>query len=215
MSRRIKGITIVLNAETTGLDKALKDVNDRSSDINKELRDTNRLLRFSPDSAELMAQKQKLLGDQVAATSEKLETLRKVEGQVAAQAKSGEISAKQYRDFQKEIIQTESQLKHYEKLLRDVDSATVKLGKNMQEAGKKWQESGSNIADVGKSLTKGITVPVAAIGTLATKSAIEFETGMAGVRKTTDMTTEELEEMGQALRDMAKEIPVSDRKSVV
>ena len=72
MAKNIKGITIELNASTTGLDKALSDVNKQSRDIAKELREVEKGLKFNPKDTVLLSQKQKLLGDQIATTKEKI-----------------------------------------------------------------------------------------------------------------------------------------------
>ncbi len=87
MSKNIRGITVEISAATQGLDKVMADVNKQSRDINKELRDVNRLLKFNPKDTELLSQKQKLLGDQVAATKEKLDRLKAAEAQVQEQFK--------------------------------------------------------------------------------------------------------------------------------
>ena len=65
MADRVKGITIEIDGNTQGLDKALKSVNDKSVKLNRELKDVNKLLKFDPGNAELVAQKQKLLSEQV------------------------------------------------------------------------------------------------------------------------------------------------------
>lgn len=115
MSRRVRGITIELGADKTGLERVLKEIESVSRNLNKELRDTNNLLRFSPDNTELVTQKQKLLGEQIKATREKLDQLREAEAQVQEQFEKGEIAEDQYRAFKREVIETESQLRHYEK----------------------------------------------------------------------------------------------------
>lgn len=66
---RIKGITIELDGETTGLQKALSNVTKQSMDIQKELKDVDRLLKFDPSNVEAIAQKQKLLASQVEVTA--------------------------------------------------------------------------------------------------------------------------------------------------
>src|SRR5690554_4422177 len=109
---RIKGITIEIDGETKGLNKALEDVNKRSRDIQRELKQVDRLLKFNPGNTELIAQKQKLLGDQVEATREKLNRLKQAQEQVNEAFQRGEISEEQYRAFQRELIETESKLKH-------------------------------------------------------------------------------------------------------
>ncbi len=55
-SGRIKGITIEIGGETTGLQNALKDVNKQSDNLVKELKDVERLLKFDPGNVEALAQ---------------------------------------------------------------------------------------------------------------------------------------------------------------
>ena len=58
---KIKGLTIELGGDTTKLGKALEDVNKKGRDLSSELGEINRLLKFDPGNADLLAQKQKNL----------------------------------------------------------------------------------------------------------------------------------------------------------
>jgi hypothetical protein len=60
---------------------------------------------------------------------------------------------------------------------------------------------------VGKSLTKYVTAPLLGAGVLAAKSAIDFESAFAGVRKTVNATEEEFAALEKGIRDMAMELP--------
>lgn len=131
-------------------------------------------------------------------------TLRYGEGSEEANMYTGQLNR-----AEAQLIRLEKQLQEATREMKLSEDAAYQAGIRMQETGKKWQESGDKMAGVGKSLTKGVSVPIAAIGALASKAAIDFETGMAGVRKTTDLTADELDEMSQALRNMALEIPIS------
>ena len=134
MAERIKGITVEIGGDTVGLEKALKDVNKTSRNLQSELKDVQRLLKFDPNNAELMAQKQKLLNEQVETTSKKLKQLQEAEAQVQEQFKKGDIKEEQYRAFQRELQDTQQFLKHTENALADlkaeqneVESSTKQL----------------------------------------------------------------------------------------
>ena len=58
---RIKGITVEIGGDTTGLDKALKSVNSTIRTTQTSLKDVNKLLKLDPKNTTLLAQKQKLL----------------------------------------------------------------------------------------------------------------------------------------------------------
>lgn len=79
MAYRIKGITVEIGGDTTGLDKALKGLNTNIRNTQLALKDINRLLKLDPTNAELRAQKQKLLQSAVKETSDKLTALKDVD----------------------------------------------------------------------------------------------------------------------------------------
>lgn len=209
MTKRIKGITIELDGSTTGLEKALESVNKRSKDIQGELQDVNRLLRFNPDNVEVLAQKQKLLADQVENTRDKLNQLKDAEAEVQRQFEEGKIAEEQYRAFQREIIETESKLRHFEGQLDSTKSKWDELAERAEKAGERFKNAGESMTNVGKDLSLKVTAPIVGIGTLATKAAIDFESAFAGVRKTVDATEEEFQELEKGIREMSKELPAS------
>lgn len=202
MSKRIKGITIELDGDTKGLDKALKGVNKESRDIQKELRDVDRLLKFNPKNTELVAQKQKLLGDQVATTRKKLEQLKGSQEQVTEAFKKGEISEEQYRGFQREIAETESKLNHYEGQLKQAHKTQRSFGEVMAESGKKVKEFGEGMTKLGKEMSKKVTAPLAAIGGIAAKIGMDFKAGMSEVQALSGATGDELAELEHRAREL-------------
>ena len=202
MAKTIKGINVVIGSDVTPLGKALQDVNKHSKDIATELRKVETALKFNPKDTELLAQKQKLLGDQVAVTREKLDRLKAAQEDVNEQFKKGEISEEQYRAFQREIIETESKLKHFEKQLRETGMTAEQLGKKMKDAGKK-------MTDVGKQLSMKVTAPIAGLGAVVAKTGMDFEAAMSEVGAISGATGEDL----KALEDMAKEMGATTKFS--
>ena len=69
MADRIKGITIEIGGDTTGLNKALKGTNSEIKTTQSQLKDVERLLKLDPKNTELLAQKQKLLSDAIKETN--------------------------------------------------------------------------------------------------------------------------------------------------
>lgn len=114
MAGGIKGITIEIGGNTAPLDKALKDVNKTSRDLQSELKEVNKQLKLDPTNTVLLQQKQKLLADSVVNTNGKLGTLKEAERQAQEQFKKGKISEEQYRALQREVIKTEQSLQNLE-----------------------------------------------------------------------------------------------------
>ena len=107
-ANRIKGITIEIGGDTTKLQTALKGVNTEVKNTQQQLKDVEKLLKLDPGNTELLAQKHKLLGEAVAATKEKLETLKTAAEQANTALANGDISQEQYDALQREIIETEN-----------------------------------------------------------------------------------------------------------
>lgn len=61
MADRIKGITVEIGGDTTGLSKALSGVNKEIKSTQSQLKDVNKLLKLDPTNTALLEQKQKLL----------------------------------------------------------------------------------------------------------------------------------------------------------
>lgn len=141
---RIKGITIDIDGNTTGLQSSLKDVNSQTSKTSAELRDVNKLLKLDPGNVELVAQKQKLLSNAVQTTSQKLDKLKSAQSQVEAQFKAGDIGEEQYRGFQREVQATEAQLGRLKNGLQDTTNYLQGSGDAaaQAEAGFKQAKSG-------------------------------------------------------------------------
>lgn len=159
MADRIKGITVVIGGDTTGLDKALKDVNKEISDTQRQLKDVERLLKLDPTNTELLAQKQRLLGDAVQETKTKLTALKEAEKQVQEQFRRGEVSQKQYDGFQREIVETENKLKDLEDAARN---SNVQLSKISTTASKISTGAGKI-----SSAMKPVTTAIAGLGAAA------------------------------------------------
>ena len=111
MANRIKGITVEIGGDTTGLDKALKSVNTAIRSTQSALKDVNRLLKLDPSNTELLSQKQRLLKDAIAATKEKLDSLKVAQEQAKQQLENGELGQDKYDALQREIVETEEELR--------------------------------------------------------------------------------------------------------
>lgn len=164
MADRIKGITVEIGGDTQGLDKALSDVNSTSRSLQRELNDVNRLLRFDPSNVEALAQKQRLLNQQVENTTEKLNRLKQVEQEVENQFRLGDISEEQFRAFRREIGFTERELGNLRDSLDNIgraDTAPAERGLHRlrnaaKEAKDQIKEIGSGMAGLGAGAIGGV-----------------------------------------------------------
>lgn len=176
MADRIKGITIEIGGDTTGLSKALSGVNKEIKDTQTQLKDVERLLKMDPGNTELLRQKYILLNQSIDTTEKKLTTLKQAEKQVQDQFKKGQVSENQYNSLKREIIATENNLKGLkseaqktdnairgidEKPVEEVASAADKAETSLQGAGKEATNFGDYlkagaIVEGSKAIISGI-----------------------------------------------------------
>lgn len=202
MAETIKGINVVIGAETTGLSAALSDVNKRSRDIQSELKQVEKLLKLDPTNTELLAQKQKLLSDAIGNTKDKLDRLKAAQEQVNQQFANGQISEGQYRAFQRELAATEQQLKNLESQVSKTKAGLDQIGESMQKAGK-------SMTDAGKKLSTTVTAPIVGLGGFALKAGIDFEAAMSQVQAISGASGDDL----ARLTDKAKEMGATTKFS--
>lgn len=204
MSGRIKGITVEIGGDTTGLDKSLKDVNSTIKSTQTALRDVNRLLKLDPGNAKLIAQKQQLLQKEIAGTSEKLNALKEADKQAKIQLENGELGQDKYDALQREIIETEHSLKSLEEEAKKIPSA---LSISLQDAGDKIKEIGDKTSEVGKGLSTHITAPIVAMGAASLSAFNEVDKGMDTIVQKTGASGVALTEMQNSMNSLATSIP--------
>lgn len=167
MPNRIKGITVEIGGDTTGLDKALKSVNSTIRSTQASLKDVNKLLKLDPKNTTLLTQKQKMLKDSISATKEKLEGLKEAQVQAKQQLENGDLGQDKYDALQREIAETESKLKSLEKESKSFGSVS---SQRIAAAGEKVKGVGEKMSDAGEKMTLGFTTPVVAGATAAVNS---------------------------------------------
>lgn len=177
MADRIKGITIEIGGNTTKLTAALQNVNRSLSTSQKALRDVSKLLKFNPESTELLRQKQEYLKKSVEDTRQKLQQEKDALAQLRASDTTGE-AVEQQRALERQIADTEGQLKSFERQLKDFGSVGAQ---QVAAVGEKFKDIGGKIENVGSKLTKWVTAPIAGLFTASGKSALSFSDSVAKV----------------------------------
>lgn len=145
MAGNIKGITIELNGDSTKLTSAIDGVKRQSIGLQSELKEIDKLLKFSPGNADLIAQKQQNLGRQIEATAQKLDVLKQAQQQVEAQFRAGTLSEEKYNAFQREVINTEMALKNYKVQLETVNASQQELQSKTKQLETLFQAAGTSV----------------------------------------------------------------------
>lgn len=202
MADRIKGITIEIGGDTTGLDKALSGTNKEIRNTQSQLKDVERLLKLDPSNTELLKQKQKLLAEAIGETKGKLDALKDAERQAEDQFKQGKISEDQYNALKREIIATEQQLQKLEDQAGKSSVALQKIG----QAGETVKEFGGKVTDLGQKMT-AVTGAIAAVGTASVAAWNTIDEAYDTIAKGTGATGEALEDLQKSFDSVFSSIP--------
>lgn len=193
IAETIRGINVLIGSDTTGLQKALGDVNKNARDIQEELKQVEKLLKLDPTNTELLAQKQKLLSDAVANTGEKLNRLKAAQEQVNDQFKKGEINEGQYRAFQREVAKSEQEL-------NKLESQAVKVNAVLSK-----DDAVKNLKNIGLA-AGAAAIAAGAVFVGLTGKAIENADELQRLSDVTGLSAERLQELKYAGNNLGVEL---------
>ncbi|MDE6781682.1 MAG: phage tail tape measure protein [Ruminococcus sp.] len=154
MANRIRGITVEINGDTTKLNKALEGVDKNIRNTQSQLKDVEKLLKLDPTNTELLAQKQRLLGEAIGDTKERLEALKTASDEAAKTKDNYDDWKAKYDPIKEKIGETTKELK---KLKEQSEKANEQLSKgeiSQEEYDKlqnKVKETSDKLEDLKKS----------------------------------------------------------------
>lgn len=190
MAGRIAGITIEIGGDTSNLQKSLKGVDSELKKTQSNLKDVNRLLKLDPGNTQLLIQKQKNLEKAIGSTKTRLQELKNAQAGVAQ-------GSEEWDALQREIIETEQNLKRLEGELQDFGSVGAQqaatFGEAMQSAGEKIEGVGQKLAPI-SAAAAGLVTSLAALGYSAITNADDLNT----LAKQTGFSTAEIQRMQYA-----------------
>lgn len=143
MAGRIKGITIEIGGSTKALSTAMKDIDSQSKKLASELKDVEKLLKLDPTNTELVAQKQKLLAEQIKVTETRLTALKEAQANISPE----DVGEEKYRALEREIAATETSLNGYKSALSNVKPEQEALNTNQQRLSTLLEATKSDLSD--------------------------------------------------------------------
>ena len=211
MASRIKGITVEIGGDTSGLEKSLAAVNNSIKKTQSQLRDVNNLLKLDPSNTILLAQKQDLLQAAIGDTEKKLEALEQAQEDVTKAFERGDLGKDQYMAFQREVEETRGALNRYKADLSGLQSEQERLSSNTERLNKLFAVTSSSVDDyadvLGSRLVTAIRNGTASSDQL--KTAVEkigkaVTGGKADIKQLTDAL--DTVDDGQAVRNLINDL---------
>ena len=200
-SGRIRGITLVIDADTGPIKKALSTFEKQTKKVNDTLKDINKLLKLDPKNTELLTQKQAALKQRVEETEKWLSTQKKALAQLAQGDQTPTVIERQER-LKRNIVETENALKNAKRELNNFGSVGAQqiqaFGNQVKEVGDKIKQVGDNIVSLGYEVER-LTLPLQLFFASGLKFSMDFDKRMSQVQAVSNATSDEME----AMRDTA------------
>lgn len=170
---KIRGITIELSADASGVQDALKQVNSSLRTTQSDLRDIEKLLKLDPTNTELLAQKQDALKKAIEGTKDKVEILRQAEEDLQKQMVDGgtEEQQRQMAALQREIVSTEADMRKYENQLKETNEATDEASRSTVNFGEVAQKAGQIAVTAFAAVTAAAAAVVKGLADMITETA--------------------------------------------
>lgn len=196
MAGKIRGITIELGADASGVLDSISKLNSEIKSTQSQIKDVDKLLKLDPGNMTLITQKTQLLQEQIGNTKSKLEELKAAQADM--DANGVDKNSAQYQALQREIIATEQQLKTLESTAGSGSAALAKVSQVTGQIGDKMEAVGKKLSVVSAAIT--------ALGAAAIAAFNDVDSGADIVIKKTGATGEAAEELEQSYKNVAKNI---------
>jgi TP901 family phage tail tape measure protein len=206
-----------LNAENTALDKA-KAAKSGYAEAAQKAREQLDNLKKTTDDATKETEEYKKQVEQVQAEINKYEAAeQKAAAAVETHSQKANNAQIALNDLNGQLADNEKYLDEAKQSTDGAAKSTDEFGKQTEKAGKKSEEFGEKSSEA----IEGLAAALAAAGLAAaineivdalkacSEASIGFESAMAGVAKTTELSQDELAAMGEAIKEITLTVPVT------
>lgn len=236
-SAAIKGITIKLDGDTSGLVKSLDNVEKIIKEDDAALKRLDKALKLDPTNVDLLAAKQQILAEKTEAVSEKMELLKDLKGDALEAIGDGaDIATSSMAELESQIAFTSASLNSLEAESAATDAALNgfgdstdssvdgldELGNSAEDAGESLDETGNAAEDAGDNIASAgdiasafgaaaetaCNIAVAAFTAAATAAAAVGTAIVAGTSQIVGMA-KELADTGDEIDKMSQKVGLS------
>lgn len=204
MSNELKRVGLVFTQEgAVDFKKTLQEVNLELNKNYNQFKLTQAQWDSSTKSTEKLRAEQEYLKNAYEIQADKVSTLKMQLSDLENAENKNTTAIKKKRN---ELTNAEVKLETYNKRLKEIENQLTNTGKKIEEFGTKVENIGNKIEGAGKKVS-AFSIATGTALVASAKSAIDFEDAFTGVEKTVDGTEQQMAELKQGIRDMAKEIP--------
>ena len=209
-----------LTKQTSTLKDKIELYNSSVEKSSTRAEENNKKLQQLKDTKEVLEAKYKgavkAYGDETEVAYRLKEQLEEVNKEYQEQKAVVDKNINTVNNHRTRLAETEAQLARVEGELRSTteeldrqNNKWIQSGESLKQAGDKLSTFGDKASKMGSTLTKTVTLPVIAMGAAAVKAQIDWESAFAGVKKTVDGTTEQINALEEGIEDMSLVLPSS------
>lgn len=210
--KTIRGITVQIGGDTSGLTKALANVDSALNSTRSELKEVEKGLKFDPGNTKLATQQQELLAQAIKQTSEKLRTLEENQDKVEKAFRANGAWEAQYAPIKAKIDETSEALKKLKKSEEDFkkkhesgeisDKEYEDFTKALEEAEKASKNARKEKEELDKKFTDGH---------INGEQYREYEREVEKTRKQLTDLEQQLDDAGKAADSNADELKKAEK----
>lgn len=177
-SKKLQGITIEINGNTSKLNESLKNVNGTIYKANNELKQLNSALKLDPKNTQLLAEKQDVLKKNIQASRDKLHQLITAQQQLGKYQNLTEEQKEKYRELSVAITSSKKAVESMNNELKKTSSIDLsKIGSTLKTVGNVASEVMKKVAAVTTAVSGALTTVVG----MGVKSYASYEQNIGGV----------------------------------
>ena len=177
-SKKLQGITIEINGNTSKLNESLKNVNSTIYKANDELKKLNSALKLDPKNTQLLAEKQDVLKKNIQASRDKLHQLITAQQQLGKYQNLTEEQKEKYRELSVAISSSKKAIESMNNELKKTSSIDMsKIGSTLKSVGTIASDVMKKVATVTTAVSGALTAVVG----MGVKSYASYEQNIGGV----------------------------------
>lgn len=177
-SKKLQGITIEINGNTSKLNESLKNVNSTIYKANDELKQLNSALKLDPKNTQLLAEKQDVLKKNIQASRDKLQQLITAQQQLGKYQNLTEEQKEKYRELSVAISSSKKAIESMNNELKKTSSIDMsKIGSTLKSVGTIASDVMKKVATVTTAVSGALTAVVG----MGVKSYASYEQNIGGV----------------------------------
>lgn len=206
MADDLKRVGLVFKADgSVDFKKSLKEINASVQENRSAFKLAQSQWDENTKSMDKLKDRQKYLAQQTKDYTDKVNILKEELAELENAEKRDEAAIAKKRA---QLNTTQTSLNNYQKGLDEVNESLKNGTANIEEYAAKLDKVGQKAVETGKTLSKNVSAPIAAIGGLAIKAAMELDEGYDTIITKTGATGDALQDLNDVADEIFGNMPV-------